>query len=86
MDSQTENNVAEQQAQRELTKTRAALVSYVDNNDIYGTSRFDEKRIKSIVGDFRGSPRRRGANLQPCHEDRKHCPSLFASCTTPHLR
>ena len=41
MDSQTENNVAEQQAQRELTKTRAALVSYVDNNDIYGTSRFD---------------------------------------------
>jgi len=54
MDSQTENNVAEQQAQRELTKTRAALVSYVDNNDIYGTSRFDEKRIKSIVGDFRG--------------------------------
>lgn len=57
MDSQVEKDNTENKAKlmpQVKSKTSEALVSFIDENDIYGVSRFDAKRVDGIIADFRG--------------------------------
>jgi general secretion pathway protein E len=59
MDSQAENKEVEtvkKEASPPIvrSKTSEALVSFIDENDMYGVSRYDAKRIDGIIADFRG--------------------------------